>query len=137
MRADAAAFGYGTVVACDDGGFADVARLPGWTRGLCRIGDHAVVGTSRIIPRFRQYAPGLDPDRCVCGLHMVEIATGRIVASLVWPAGNQIFAIEALPAGFADGLPFAAPRQAAQSSAAERTLFYAWREAPCPTEMET
>ena len=129
--------GYGTVVACDDGGFADVARLPGWTRGLCRIGDHAVVGTSRIIPRFRQYAPGLDPDRCVCGLHMVEIATGRIVASLVWPAGNQIFAIEALPAGFADGLPFAAPRQAAQSSAAERTLFYAWREAPCPTEMET
>lgn len=118
--------GYGTVVA-DMGGRADiVARLPGWTRGLCQLGDHAIVGTSRVIPRFRRYAPGLDPASCVCGLHAVEIATGRIAASLTWPAGNQIFAIAALPATLADGLPFQALRGAAPT-AAERTLFYAWR----------
>lgn len=119
--------GYGTVCAAYGARAEPVARLPGWTRGLCEMGEYAIVGTSRVIPRFAAYAPGLDPAKCVCGLHAVEIATGRIAASLVWPAGNQIFAIEALPAALADGLPFRAPRGAEPPSAAERTLFYAWR----------
>ena len=56
----------------------------------------------------------------------IEVATGRVAASLIWPTGNQIFAIEALPAALADGLPFRIPR-GTTPSAAERTLFYAWR----------
>jgi uncharacterized protein (TIGR03032 family) len=119
--------GYGTVCAADGARAEPVARLPGWTRGLCEMGGYAIVGTSRVIPRFAAYAPGLDPAECVCGLHAVEIATGRVVASLAWPAGNQIFAIAALPSALADGLPFRAPRGAKPPSAAERTLFYAWR----------
>lgn len=124
--------GFGTVVACgQDGGFETVARLPGWTRGLCVLGRHAIVGTSRIIPRFRHYAPGLVPDECLCGLHAVDIASGLIVASLAWPAGNQVFAVEALPAWLADRLPFL-PLRRGGPGPAERTLFYAWRAAPAP-----
>ena len=128
--------GYGTLVQAEANRFEVVARLPGWTRGLCDIGSHVIVGTSRIIPRFSHYAPGLDPAHCVCALHAVETATGRIAASLHWPAGNQIFSVEAVPAALADGLPFRTPR-APRHSAAERTLFYAWRPAPAaahPTE---
>lgn len=118
--------GFGTLVRCNaDGGFDTVARLPGWVRGLCVIGKLAVVGTSRIIPRFRAYAPGLDPEQCRCGLHAVDLSSGRVIANLTWPAGNQIFAVEAVPAAVADGLPFRYPRL--QGAAAERTLFYAWR----------
>jgi uncharacterized protein (TIGR03032 family) len=121
--------GYGTLVSCLEGRPEVVTTLPGWTRGLCDIGSHAIAGTSRIIPRFRHYAPGLEPERCVCGLHAVEIATGRLAASLLWPAGNQIFAVTSLPAGLADGLPFGFPRATAAPSPTEQTLFYAWRDA--------
>lgn len=119
--------GYGSIVSCaKDGGTEVVARLPGWTRGLCALGNLAIVGTSRIIPRFRTYAPGLEPDKCVCGLHAVDVETGRVIASLIWPAGNQIFAIEAVPSGIIDRLPFdGIDRQ----PDAEQTLFYAWRTA--------
>ncbi|WP_189347540.1 MULTISPECIES: DUF4915 domain-containing protein [unclassified Mesorhizobium] len=117
--------GFGSVVSCgQDGSVEIVARLRGWTRGLCAIGNLAIVGTSRIIPRFRAYAPGLEPDRCVCGLHAVDIKSGRVVASLVWPAGNQIFAIEAVPSRMIDRLPFDGFRR---MPGAEQTLFYAWQ----------
>lgn len=120
--------GYGTVVNCGrDGGVEVVARLPGWTRGLRALGDLAIVGTSRIIPRFRAYAPGLEADKCVCGLHAVDIKSGRIVASLIWPAGNQIFAIEAVPSSMVDRLPFDAFDRAPD---AEHALFYAWQAVP-------
>jgi uncharacterized protein (TIGR03032 family) len=89
--------GYGELVVAAGGSFDVVARLPGWTRGLCFSGGIAFVGTSRILPRFTHYAPGLDPPSSRCGVHAVDISSGRILASLEWPAGNQIFAIEALP----------------------------------------
>jgi hypothetical protein len=116
--------GYGTLVSCQQTPEV-VAKLPGWTRGLCQLDSgYVIVGTSRIISRFHRYAPGLDPAQCLCGLHAVEIATGRIAASLLWPFGNQIFSIIGVPARFADRLPFEAARSA--PTAAERTLFYAW-----------
>ncbi|MGH2362612.1 MAG: DUF4915 domain-containing protein, partial [bacterium] len=61
--------GYGELGVVENGGFAPVARLPGWTRGLCFYGQIAFVGTSRVIPRFRRYAPGLDVDTSLCGVH--------------------------------------------------------------------
>lgn len=82
-----------------------VAALPGWTRGLVLVDDIAFVGTSRVIPRFAQYAPGLDPGTATCGIHTVDLRSGAVLAGLTWPAGNQIFAIEALPQAFSPGLP--------------------------------
>jgi uncharacterized protein (TIGR03032 family) len=98
--------GYGELSLVRDGRAEPIIRLPGWTRGLCIVGGVAFVGTSRVIPRFRQYAPGLDVEQSRCGLHAVDLASGTILGSLFWPSGNQIFAIDWLPAAEASGFPF-------------------------------
>ena len=92
--------GYGEFGRIEAGRFEPVVRLRGWTRGLCFAGEVAFVGTSRVIPRFRHYAPGVDLDGNETGVHAVDLKTGRVVGSLVWPLGNQIFAVE-----LAKGLP--------------------------------
>jgi uncharacterized protein (TIGR03032 family) len=97
--------GYGELGVIDDGRFEVVARLPGWTRGLAFHGDLALVGTSRVIPRFHMYAPGLDLDRSMCGVHAVDTRTGETVGSLVWPEGNQVFAVETVPISLTEGFP--------------------------------
>jgi uncharacterized protein (TIGR03032 family) len=97
--------GYGELGVAADGRFEAVARLQGWTRGLAFHGDVALVGTSRVIPRFRSYAPGLDLERSVCGVHAIDTRSGEVLGSLIWPEGNQVFAVEALPLGVTSGFP--------------------------------
>jgi uncharacterized protein (TIGR03032 family) len=107
--------GYGAVGIARDGRFDAIARLPGWTRGLAFAGGVAFVGTSRVIPRFAQYAPGLDVSRSRCAIHALDVRTGRVLGSLAFPAGNQIFAIEAVPASWTTAFPFA-PKQRASAA---------------------
>ena len=114
--------GYGQFGFIEGQSFHSVATLPGWTRGLSFHGRLAFVGTSRVLPRFRQYAPGLATDRATCAVHAVDLRSGRVVGSLTWPAGNQIFSIEWIPRRVAAALPFGP-----NASAAPRTLFYAYR----------
>ena len=117
--------GYGELCVAIDGRAEPVIRLPGWTRGLCFVGGYAFVGTSRVIPRFRQYAPGLDVDASRCGVHAVDLATGRVAGSLFWPAGNQIFAIEWLPGTATSGFPFhTGPKRSREDPT---SLFYAFQ----------
>lgn len=116
--------GYGELVVQDGEGFTTVTRLPGWTRGLCFHDDVAIVGTSLVIPRFRRYAPGLDVASSVCGLHAVDTRSGAVLGSLNWPHGNQIFAIDWVPAEMSAGLPFSAAGPGATSR--ELELFYAF-----------
>jgi uncharacterized protein (TIGR03032 family) len=116
--------GYGEVGRVEEGAFTAAARLPGWTRGLCFAGDVAFVGTSRVIPRFRQYAPGLDVGRSVCAVHALDTKSGAILGSLVWPNGNQIFAIDWLPAARTEGFPLRADRPRPARSL--RDLFYSF-----------
>jgi hypothetical protein len=115
--------GYGEVGPCLDGRFEPVAAFRGWTRGLCFHRSTAFVGTSRVIPRFRAYAPGLDVDRSVCGVHAVDGRSGRVLGGIVWPAGNQVFGIDWVDRRFATGLPFASGNR---RSRAVRDLFYAF-----------
>lgn len=95
--------GYGRLCICRNGLASTVAQLPGWTRGLCLLDRIAVVGTSRVIPGFERYAPGLAADSSTCGLHLVDRVTGLVEASLLWPKGNQIFAIDVVSTSFARG----------------------------------
>lgn len=95
--------GYGELGVCEDGSFEPVLRLRGWTRGLCFAGDIACVGTSRVIPRFRSYAPGLNVDRSECAVHIIDLDRAESAGSIRWPTGNQIFAIEAIPTAFSAG----------------------------------
>lgn len=113
--------GYGQVGIGEGGRFVAVAQLPGWTRGLAFYRHLAFVGTSQILPQFHHYAPGLDPARCVCAVHVLDIRSGRVLGSLTWPFGNQIFAVEPVPRRLTTGLPLTAGgRRAARS---ERALF--------------
>ena len=114
--------GYGELGAADSGRLEVIARLPGWTRGLSITGGIAFVGTSRVIPRFSQYAPGLDVNKSVCGIHAVDLESGDILGSLTWPRGNQIFAIEWLPGSLSRGFPFADKRREEE----EKLLFYTY-----------
>jgi uncharacterized protein (TIGR03032 family) len=103
--------------------FVPFVRLPGWTRGLCFYKNIAFVGTSRVIPRFKQYAPGLKVDESLCGLHAVDLNSGKVLGSLLWPYGNQIFAVEWLPARFSTGFAFPV---GAKLSEREKKLFYSF-----------
>jgi uncharacterized protein (TIGR03032 family) len=86
--------GYGELGYVDQGRLEVVTRLPGWTRGLCIAGDVAFVATSRVIPKYARYAPGLDVSASRCAVHAVSLATGKVLGSLDWPYGNQVFAID-------------------------------------------
>jgi uncharacterized protein (TIGR03032 family) len=116
--------GYGELGVVQDGEFVPSLRLPGWARGLCVVGRTAFVGTSRVIPRFRSYAPGLDVAASQCGVHAVDIDSGNILGSAVWPYGNQVFAVDWLPVGVSPGFPFRADK--ARQSAEIRDLFYSF-----------
>lgn len=113
--------GYGGVGFIEDGKFQPVAVLPGWTRGLCFCDSVAFVGTSRVIPRFRHYAPGLDIEASKCGIYALDTRSGQILGSLIWPWGNQIFALDWIAARVTWGFPFQASRRA---TGQEKKLFY-------------
>lgn len=115
--------GYGTFGPCEDGLLTVATRLPGWTRGLCFVGTIAFVGTSHVIPRYRRYAPGLEPASSECGVHAVNVRTGRVLGSIVWPGGNQIFGIDWIDSRTAVGLPFRTGRGTRKH---ERELFYSF-----------
>lgn len=121
--------GYGQLGFIEDGALVSTTPLPGWTRGLCFHGRTAFVGTSRVIPRFRQYAPGLDVDKSACGLHAVDTRTGEIQASLTWPGGNQIFAIDWMPRKVSCGFPFLM-HEGKGAAARIKKMFYAYEADP-------
>ena len=112
--------GYGEFGVCDGDRFIPLARPGGWTRGLAFARGVAFVGTSRVLSRFSHFAPGLDPVACACGVHAIDIQSGRVLGSLLWPLGNQVFAIAAVPDTFTRGLPFSTTPGAVD----ERDLFY-------------
>lgn len=90
------------------------------------MGDRiAFVGTSRVIPRFRGYAPGLEVDASLCGVHAVDMQSGRILGSLIWPYGNQVFAVEAAPCRLTSGFPFMVG--ATRAFARQKQLFYTFQ----------
>lgn len=115
--------GYGELCLVEGGRAEPVAKLPGWTRGLCIVGNIAFVGTSRVIPRFRQYAPGLDVEKSICGVHAIDLTTGKALGSVLWSTGNQIFAVESMPMSVSSALPFSTQRD----SEKEKVVFYAFQ----------
>jgi len=117
--------GYGEVGVVEDGRYRAVTRLPGWTRGLAFASGIAFAGTSRVIPRFSRYAPGLDLEESRCALHALDVRSGKVLGSLDWPEGNQIFAIDWAPRRSVSGLPFGARRRS--DSKTSREIFYSFQ----------
>ncbi len=115
--------GYGEVGFVQHGRLQVVRKLPGWTRGLCIMEDVAFVGTSRIIPKYARYAPGLDASSSVCAIHAISCKTGQLLGSLEWPNGNQIFSIDWIQSSVTTGFPFEVPLRKQKR---ETVLFYSY-----------
>lgn len=123
--------GYGEVGFVEQGRFEAQFRLPGWTRGLAFVGNTVFVATSRVIPRFSMYAPGLDVEAARCGLHALDLQSGHVLGSLYWPHGNQVFAVEPIPRSASRGLvTVLGDRRATEM---ERHLYYQYQVSQ-PTE---
>jgi uncharacterized protein (TIGR03032 family) len=76
--------------------YVEVAKAPGFTRGLAFAGDVMFVGLSKVIPKYEPYAPGLTPEQTRCGIWAFRASTGEFLASLSWPQGYQIYDIQVL-----------------------------------------
>lgn len=98
--------GYGEVGIIENKRFKPVIPLPGWTRGLCIVDHVLFVGTSRVLPRFHMYAPGIHTKNQICGIHAIDMKTQKILGSLTWPYGNQIFSIDWISQSVTDGFLF-------------------------------
>lgn len=114
--------GYGTIGLADGPRYEPVAALPGWTRGLAFHRGIAYIGVSRVLPRFEQYAPGLDLARSRCGVVALCVRTGRVLGSITWPDGNQIFGIEWIPRDWCSGFPTS--RDCPPGSARQTDLYF-------------
>lgn len=89
-----------SVVDTETGKLEAVASLPGYTRGLSFLGNYAFIGLSRIRETnvFGGLPIGEHPERLHCGLGIVELSTGRTVATLRFKTGvEELFAVEVLP----------------------------------------
>jgi uncharacterized protein (TIGR03032 family) len=115
--------GYGQLGYVIDGRFEVFATLPGWTRGLCIKGDIAFAATSRVIPEYARYAPGLDVRASRCAVHAVSLKSGRVLGAMECPDGNQVFAIDWIAGGQTRGFPFT---PGARRRKQELALFYSY-----------
>jgi uncharacterized protein (TIGR03032 family) len=94
--------GTGRLVTVDlaNGGVETVADLPGFTRGLAFHGSLAFVGLSRIreTSTFGGVPIAARRDQLKCGVGVVELGTGRVVALLEFQSGvEEIFDVQVLP----------------------------------------
>jgi uncharacterized protein (TIGR03032 family) len=94
--------GTGRLVTVDErsGTTETVAVLPGYTRGLSFAGSYAFIGLCQIreTAAFGDVPIAAERARLKCGVAVVEITTGRLVALLEFTSGiNEIFAVEVLP----------------------------------------
>ena len=77
-----------------------IAELPGYTRGLTFADAYAFVGLCKIRETavFGDVPIAARRDKLKCGVAVVELATGCVVALLEFTAGvHEIFAVEVLP----------------------------------------
>ncbi|MFO0965448.1 MAG: TIGR03032 family protein [Gemmataceae bacterium] len=82
----------------ETGQVAAVAGLPGVARGLALHGGYAFVGLSKARPTLEGVPIVARRQELRCGLWVVELGTGAIVAHLEFGAGvEEIFDVQVLP----------------------------------------
>jgi len=113
--------GYGEFGCIENGELDVFIRFDGWTRGLNFFDKFAFVGVSKIIPKFKVYAPGIKGDVQECSVYAIDLERREIVGSIEWPYGNQIYGVEWMDADKCTGFPFTQP---GQSSESEKDLFF-------------
>lgn len=79
----------------------EACALPGFTRGLCLVGNHALVGLSKIRRKHILDAPPVRArhKEMKAGVALVDLATGRQAGSLEFTGGgSEVFEVLFLPA---------------------------------------
>jgi uncharacterized protein (TIGR03032 family) len=94
--------GYGTLELVDEksGGREVIASMPGYTRGLAFRGNLAFVGLSRIRETavFGGVPIAEHHEDLLCGVGVIDLTTGRTVATLVFESGvEEIFDVQVVP----------------------------------------
>jgi len=94
--------GHGTLVTFDPstGNCQEVCALPGFTRGLCFVGNHALVGLSKIRRKHVLDAPPVRGRHAhlFAGVALVDTTTSRQLGSLEFiQGGREVFDIVFLP----------------------------------------
>ncbi len=95
--------GYGEFGYIEKGKFASFAKLPGWTRGLCFKDNIAFVGVSKVIQKYKVYAPGIKEREQQCGVYAINMDTKKIIGHIEWALGNQIFGLETISSDVCNG----------------------------------
>jgi len=113
--------GYGEFGLIEDGKFKTLVTLPGWTRGLCIYKDIAFIGVSRVLPKFRQYAPGISNTKQVCSIFAFSLTEKKICGKIEWPFGNQVFGIDYIDNSVSKGFYY---ETTAPVNEIETTIFY-------------
>ena len=94
--------GHGSLCRLDAkaGKVEEVCRLPGFTRGLCFVGSHALVGLSRIRPEHvldSRIVREL-PARPQAGVSLVDLSSGQMRGSLEFiSGGSEVYEVLFLP----------------------------------------
>lgn len=92
--------GTGALVAIDSktGDINTVATVPGVSRGLAIHGDYAFIGLSRARPTLDGVPIVANRDALRCGLWIVDLRSGAVVANLEFTSGvDEIFDVQVLP----------------------------------------
>lgn len=94
--------GMGTLIEVnrDDGTQSVVAELPGYTRGMACLGPVAAVGLSKIreTSTFGGLPISEQRDSLRCGVALVELGTGKTLATLEFSDGvEEIFDVQWIP----------------------------------------
>jgi uncharacterized protein (TIGR03032 family) len=101
--------GSGTLGTVDlnTGRYEPVAAVPGFTRGLDFVGDLAFVGLSQVresaVFSGIEITDRLAPEQRTCGVCVVDLRRGEVVALLKFTSGVQeVFAVAVLPRRWPD-----------------------------------
>lgn len=94
--------GHGTLAVFDEqsGRCTEVCALPGFTRGLCFVGNHALLGLSRIRRKHILDAPPVRARHktLTAGIALVDWQAGRQVGGLEFvTGGNEVYEVLFLP----------------------------------------
>jgi uncharacterized protein (TIGR03032 family) len=108
--------GYGEVGSCKGTNYIPEFNFNGWTRGLCFVGDVLFVGVSRVLPRFRHYAPGIKSKKQTCSVVAVDVKNKKVIGEITFPFGNQIFAVDYLRSSSCSGFPFKSIKKKAREA---------------------
>jgi len=108
------------------GSYTPVATLPGFLRGLCFAGNHALIGLSQI--RQSNLFGGLPVrerfERLLCGVAVVDLRSGQPVGMFEFTSGlHELFEIQLLP-GFRRPMIIPAGSDQAQDAIASRAVSY-------------